>query len=197
MNLICNALVILLCISLINNHSNDRVLQNDEETSTGFVFDSPCSDETVCGYFGNCIKNKCYCFLGYISVDDVQIKSNIDDIHKGKYCNYKKKYQINAFLLELFLGFGVGHLYSGRYANGILKLICIPLALFMIYFYALSVKCIDKGTANNKEIRIFFVTMSFFLVAMGIAFWIVFDAINFGLNKYTDGNGVELVSWGM
>lgn len=197
MNFIFKALVILFSLSYSYCNESITVNGDNDNSKSGLLFDAPCSDESVCGYYGNCIKNQCYCFLGYVSVDNIQIKSNIEDELKGKYCNYKKKYQINAFLLELFLGFGVGHLYTGRYAHGILKLIFIPMSLFMIYFYALSVKRIDIGTANNKEIRIFIVTLTFFLIAIGIAFWIVFDAINFGLNKYKDGNDVDLVAWGM
>ena len=88
-------------------------------------------EKLKCSSFGNCNyklfdyynvngtkKIYCECNKGYSSFD---IDNNLttSDI----YCCYQQKSQLTSFLLELFLGFGIGHLYIGDRTFAIIKMI--------------------------------------------------------------------------
>lgn len=142
---------------------------------------------------GICDMGLCQCYNGYLSVY-IEANYNITQWN-GTFCNYEQMYQIKAFLFELFLGFGIGHFYAGRNVHGAFKLIAFVLGIFFICLYLIMMKWINISR-QNKECWILFTTCLFFWSAIGLAFWMVYDAINFGMNRYLDGNGIKLVPWG-
>ena len=67
---------------------------------------------------GNGIKSKCECNYGFSSYDKEVMKLEESNI----LCCYEKKSHFNAFMLELFLGLGIGHFYIGDIKYGLIKL---------------------------------------------------------------------------
>ena len=122
----------------------------------------------------------CNCNSGYVSYP----KDNVIQ------CNYKKKYQLKAFLLELFLCYGAGHFYIHNYKMAIPKLVVF--AFFYCLFIALRV--ITKAKEENKTANLII------CIGAGVTFillltWQIVDLIFFGLNKYKDENEIELLEW--
>ena len=105
-------------------------------------------------------------------------------------CNYQKKSQLKAFLLELILSNGAGHFYLENYYFAIAKLL---VWVFTYYFFiVLRITC--KSAEDNKKISFFIGTLALFF-CIGMLSWQILDVVFFGLNKYTDGNGIEMRSW--
>ena len=121
-----------------------------------------------CSTFGNCnfdIINyykqnsteedkapRCECFIGYSSYDVNVLKSN------GINCCYKQKSQLTGVLLEMFIGFGAGHFYMGRYIYGIIKLL-VQLFLCFVFWCVTYFACnrehtfeIPNELTNNENI---------------------------------------------
>lgn len=163
------------------------------QKSTNSLQQKQCNSTTDCNTNQLCVSEKCTCQSEYSS-----LTSN------SSACNYKKKSQKTAFLLELFVGFGGGHVYSERFVNGFCKIVILPVILLIILLYNYLLKNdimllsqVDKNKEENGKSLIKRLVFVLFLtcVCSGIAFWIIYDVIHFGLNKYLDGNGVELISW--
>ena len=76
-----------------------------------------------------CLDNHtCICNKGYLDIP--QFRNN-----KNEYCTYQLKKRSIAFLLELLIPFGFGHIYVGHYFLGVLKFclfLIIPM-LFMVF----------------------------------------------------------------
>ena len=109
------------------------------------------------------------------------------------YCEYKRKRQLVAFLLELFVGFGAGHFYRGNNLMGALKLCAFLFGIYIICLFPLTLKCFDSCCENDCCVVV--VSIFFFLCSAGLAFWFVFDLTKWGKNKYLDKNGIELLHW--
>ena len=120
-----------------------------------------------CSIYGNCDYNltkyynpnesqenkeaKCICNLGYSSYDV--------DIGYGTTtkCCYKQRSQLTGFLLELFLGFGIGNFYLGNYLIGILR-ITIQLSVCFLFWCTTYLACnreeiVFKDVEVNTEIK--------------------------------------------
>lgn len=82
---------------------------------------------------GNGITSKCECNYGFSSYIK---ESNV-------LCCYEKKSHFNAFMLELFLGLGIGHFYIGDVKYGLIKLF---LEIFLCFTF-----CCTTYLACNKE----------------------------------------------
>jgi TM2 domain-containing membrane protein YozV len=105
-----------------------------------------------------------------------------------------RKKQLVAFLCELFLGFGAGHFYSERYSFAILKLFAFLFGIYIICLFPLSAKCISDRCDNDY--LVITVSCFYYLCAVGLAFWFIYDLVQFGQNNYYDGNNVQLLPWG-
>ena len=93
------------------------------------------------------------------------------------YCEYQRKNQIIAFLLEFFI-VSAGHFYSGNYVIASIK-IQIPILMFLFYFF---------GHNNSKQLtNVILLTV--------LALWWVFDFALYAFNIYRDQNGVKLKEW--
>lgn len=125
----------------------------------------------------------CYCERG---------KANYPfDGVDGVFCQYKQKPQLTSFLLELFLGMGIGHFIIGQYVMGSFKLILVvlPCILGGLGFCGIIQTKMSEGPAG--------LGISILLYSMSFAWfiWWLTDAIMFGLNKYRDSNEVPLMLW--
>ena len=112
--------------------------------------------------------------------------------------------QLTSFFLELFLSSGIGHLYSGRYVLGLIKmmfaiLFCVIYGALK-YFLKTDVKTDVFSSANeNPEADSAdtekYLGVLFCFICCGLFLWQIVDLVLFGINYYNDGNGVPMASW--
>lgn len=130
------------------------------------------SEKYACSVYGNCNFNiykyfklnnteddkkpHCVCNMGFSSFDIETLKSESNIL-----CCYKQKSQLKAFLLELFLGFGIGHFYLGNIYLGLFKLgfqISACAAIWCIMYFAcnreytIEVQANEINNDNSKNI---------------------------------------------
>ena len=115
-----------------------------------------CSSEKYgCSIYGNCNFNifkyfkenyteddrkpHCECNLGYSSYDIDVLKSD----HNIKCC-YQQKGQLTAFILEMFIGFGIGHFYIGNYLFAVIKLVVQIFLCFLFW-------CVTYFACNREH----------------------------------------------
>jgi len=126
------------------------------------------SEKYACSIYGNCNfrifdyykpgsaeddkRPYCECNNGYSSYDITGLKQENKVL-----CCYKKKGQLTAFFLELFLGIGLGHFYLGNYIFAVCKIIiqiflCVTLFCVM-YFACTREHSLQTGSndINNNE----------------------------------------------
>ena len=105
-------------------------------------------------------------------------------------CSYKKKLQWIAFLLEAIPSFGIGHLYIKNYGFGIGKLIfwlITWLLLILMRYFSVQREWKDEMALKFGLLSSLFTTV--------LIIWYITDLILFGLNRYTDGNNIDLYPW--
>lgn len=130
---------------------------------------------------GECIDNIiCECFNNYSTHPHTN----------NKKCNYRKKKQWIAFLLEAIPSFGVGHLYLKNYTLGIAKLIIWLITSILIIF----MRYYTIQREWKDEIALKFGLLSCIFTTSAII-WYITDLVLIGLNKYTDGNYIDLQPW--
>ena len=114
-----------------------------------------------------------------------------------QFCDVKKKKQLTAFLLELFVGFGAGHFYRHHYLMASLKLVAFVLGIYVICLFPLTAKCVTD--CCDSDCLVVLVSILFYLYALGLAFWYIWDLVYFGKNKYKDcrekDECIELLHW--
>ena len=137
-------------------------------------------DHTTCTKYDS--TEPCYCKKEYATRENDNV-----------YCDYTRKKQLVAFLLELFVGFGSGHFYRGEYLMASLKLAAFVFGIYIICLFPLTVKCFDS--CCESDCCIIIISIFFFLCSVGLAFWFIFDLVRFGKNKYLDHEGVEFLKW--
>ena len=129
----------------------------------------------------------CTCKDGYITYKD------------SKYCElHQKKKQLTAFLLELFVGFGAGHFYRHHYLMASLKLVAFVFGIYVICLFPLTAKCVTD--CCDSDCLVVLVSILFYLYALGLAVWYIWDLVYFAKNKYKDcSNGndkcIDLIHW--
>ena len=109
-----------------------------------------------------------------------------------KLCNYEKKSSIVAAFIELFLGFGLGHIYTERKIYGIFKFFLSSL-LCCIGCCAVAIGM--KLHGDQREERNSVVMAFYFIYACifnSLVLWQITDFIFFIFKIYTDGNNVPL-----
>lgn len=140
-----------------------------------------CGDAKCVREHGTCQRtnegNECLCYEGYATFPkDSEVK-----------CNYQRKKQLNAFLLEFFLTYGAGHFYVDNYK------LAVPKLIVFIFFYCLFIvlRIFTKSKEENKSANLA-ICISAAVAFAGMLAWQIFDLFWFGFNKYKDGNGIEL-----
>lgn len=168
--------------------SKDDIFNTDRKriklNSYKYVENINCN-KTTCGIpYGACLtKNVCKCTNYYAN------KISHSDIH---FCSYKRKSQFSAFLLELVFSFGVGHFYLERYNYALLKF-TLEILLLINYLVMRIIK-IEIKLQISPCVSLFF---SLILTLLGFVVFTFhfYDVVMLGMNKYTDGQGISLVSW--
>ena len=128
-----------------------------------------CENETT--------NENCVCEKGYYP--------NFDNKLKGvKFCELEQKNQLTAFLLELFVGFGAGHFYRHHYLMASLKLVAFFIGIYLICLFPLTAKCVTD--CCDSDCLVIVISIFFYLYALGLAFWYIWDLVYFGKNKYPD-----------
>ena len=122
----------------------------------------------------------CNCDEGYVTYPE----------DNQKKCNYHKKSQLKAFLLELLLCYGAGHFYIHNYKRAIPKLIVF--AFFYCLFIALRI--VTKAKEENKKANLI-ISISAGVSLIGMVAWQIIDLVGFGKNQFDDGNNIGLKVW--
>ena len=174
--------------------NNIRYLGDDEEEEETPVIFNCTGRLHKCAFDNMDCENKteginCTCKEGYY--DNNEDKINAD------YCSIEKKKQLTAFLLELFVGFGAGHFYRHNYLMASLKLVAFFIGIYLICLFPLAAKCVTDCCDNDCVVII--VSIFFYLYALGLAFWYIWDLVYFGKNKYPDCSNedvcIDLQKW--
>jgi len=106
------------------------------------------------------------------------------DPNGSRYCEVERKKQLTAFLLELFVGFGAGHFYRHDYLMASLKLVAFVFGIYVICLFPLTAKCVTD--CCDSDCLVVLVSIIFYLYALGLAFWYIWDLVYFGKNYYPD-----------
>lgn len=175
-------------------------LRNLYDPTTDPVYDEMYYVRNIeCSSFTNCLApnvclddSTCKCAEGFINLPPPVNSTNTTDTIP--LCQYKQKFQVNAFLLQFFVLHGTGHFYVGNLNYAIPQLI-ICLCPTILY----SVMCIFGITLKNSDgsrglINIIFVLLTSVFFLTMVVWWFV-DVITFGTNSYNDSNGIPLRSW--
>ena len=169
--------------------ANSSVIQASIDPNEKFLItrNIKCDNKNCQAPYGVCADaSTCKCLNGYANfVAEGQA-------FPGSYCNYEQKKQLVAFLLEMFVGMGVGHFYSGRVLFGVFKLLILlgPLVLGVLMCCSSIVKSSDTSTCMGLVVMI----GSCACICTAVV-WQLVDLIMFGINSYKDGNGVPLAHW--
>ena len=124
-------------------------------------------------------------------------KEGFVTIKAGKACDIEQKKQLTAFLLELFVGFGAGHFYRHHYLMASLKLVAFVIGIYIICLFPLTAKCVT--VCCDSDFLVVFISILFYIYALGLAVWYIFDLVYFGKNNYNDCSHDEgcipLMNW--
>ena len=177
--------------------SEIRYLDEEEQPSDNNAGLINCTDDRKhkCAYDNMECENKtaginCKC-------NDDKYYPNFDDTIDADYCEIEKKKQLTAFLLELFVGFGAGHFYRHHYLMASLKLVAFFIGIYLICIFPLTAKCVTDCCDNDCVVIV--VSIIFYIYALGLAFWYIWDLVYFGKNNYPDcshgDNCIDLKGW--
>ena len=148
------------------------------------IRDIPCGDFTCTYNQGICVQSTinstCICIIhlqSYPSNNTIQ-------------CDYPRKKQLTAFLLELFLTYGAGHFYTGNIQ------FAVPKLFFWVVSYCLFIvlRIVSKSNEDNNTTSLIIMLLAC-MFCVGMLTWQIADVVLYGLNKYSDGNGIELQPW--
>lgn len=103
-------------------------------------------------------------------------------------CNYLRKRQLVAFLLEFFVTYGAGHFYAENYKYAIPKLI----VFVFLYCLFIVLRIVTKAKEENKLANLIICILAV-VCFIGMITWQLIDVFKYGFNSYNDGNGIELV----
>lgn len=175
----------IMTISNINN--NISIIQIDSNSEQSFIIknSSKCTTKICDSLGGQCIEEEtCKCNEGFTTL----LRNN-----NMKLCNYEKKSSIMAAFIELFLGFGLGHIYSGRKIYGIFKLLLSSLMCFVgCCAIAMGVKLESGERSFDHNTVIEFMYFIYGCVFNILVLWQILDFVLFIFKIYVDGNEIPL-----
>jgi len=180
----------------------------------GEVEEIKCSDNGKCFYdiYHYLKSNKTDPFQNCVCVDGYTNLSSNDEVK----CCYEQYSQFIAFLLEVLVGFGLGHFYIGNYQFGYLKLISYLIFCCSSYTIACCFCNKDENYSlegpEDEEITKFYENhgikieyqyslklkiFNLFMIfsACIVLIWHLVDGLLFGLNYFNDSNRIQLKGW--
>lgn len=156
-----------------------------------------CNSNADCSNNGDCdiTTRKCSCYLDYSTFIGNYTKiANQTQIDELKLCNYRKKSQLTAFMLCLFVGFGSEHFYLERSDFGIAKLVfylvcCIGnIIMFIIYIWFPDKHYLIDFLGQYEAI---YMTYGFIVAFL----WVLYDLIRIGNFTMMDGKNIDMIPW--
>ena len=152
------------------------------------IYFANCSGENkTCGNY-TCFESRGECM--YNAYCSCEIQYETYPLDSKILCNYVRKKQLIAFFLELLIMFGAGHFYVEKYYIGIPKLILWIISI--ISFSWLRYYNLKKEENHPNSIILSIIGLILF---SSMVLWQLFDIVLYTLNKYSDGNNIELLSW--
>ena len=173
------------------------------------ISDKECLTSSICGTDIKCSKNgRCEYnlteyykknnstskYTQYCTCIDGYTTRNKDSGLESPQCCYPQSSQTIAFLLEFFLGFGLGHFYIGNSILGFIKLSCYSFFCCSCCSIACCFCCREVDIQKNNYSQQFMNILLIFSVS-GCFLWQFIDIILFGMNFYKDSNKVDLQRW--
>jgi hypothetical protein len=178
-----NLLYLVLLLTTIScSNTNTKLKSLTKEISLTnyeiitYSAEGPCDTTNCSSQYGECVtSSKCECNYGF---------ANLKRLETDPSCTYELKSQKTAFLLELFLWFGAGHFYCNRLMYGLIKFA----SMFFVIILDFIIKNLTYTTNKARNgMNIFIYCLYFALIV-----WQLFDIAMFGMNKFSDGNGMPL-----
>jgi len=171
-------LLVVLGIYICQTSATSTKLQSmSNSTSVDTIIISTCSSST-CSRHGICHGDVCQCDNDYASEEGLATQ-----------CTYKRKSQLAALLLHIFLGqFGAGEFYIGHIGYGTGQLI-LGLIGFIL---PCCVTCAFKVSVTGQ---LGFMTCIICLVlcaSLATLGWWIADIVLFAMNQNLDVNGFAL-----
>lgn len=185
---------------------NHRILNYSNFTYCNKNIQSRCLNG-FCNSNNQCICNKNYTTVAYsedntltevkpIEEEILKFNNNIfTERNNQNYniidqCNYKRKSTKIAFILELFIPVGAGHLYLSNYELGYFKIF-----LFFICLIFLVCFCKANFKSNSTETtKLIFALNSLMFIPIYLI-WHITDVFLIGFSIYKDGNNIDLAGW--
>jgi hypothetical protein len=177
-----NASYIIFYSNSKNNDSDDDSFKIEEDQTQNLT---KCTLKICDSIGGECIDDQiCKCNEGFTTY----LRNN-----SMKLCNYQKKNSVIAAFLELFLGFGLGHLYSGRKIIGIFKLfLSCMLCCIGCCAIGIGMKLDSEIRSDQPNTVVVFLYFIFVCILYVLVFWQILDFILFIFKIYSDGNEIPL-----
>jgi len=146
-----------------------------------------CDSQINCLSPNICLDSQtCKCANGYANKLDSNLNPN------APYCNYERKKQITAFLLQFFVFAGAGQFYIGNLQYAIPQLIITLVPCLLSCIICCYMQKSPDGSRNC--FAGFVITISCLFTCTIFSWWLA-DVVIFGMNNYLDGNGVPLIGW--
>ena len=188
--LIFTFLIFFLSIEISSADSNEKSNSNsfryleDEDIQKRYLEEEEERDAVIT----NCTKDTCEFDNMNCTEDNAEYCKCKDEYasikSESKKCTIKRKKQLTAFLLELFVGFGAGHFYRHHYLMASLKLVAFIFGIYVICLFPLTAKCVTD--CCDSDCLVVMVSILFYLYAAGLATWYILDLVYFGKNKWKD-----------
>ena len=198
---------LLSSIIFSKNLRKTNILNNKRNlaASSNLLLEFPkCSTNDDCSNNGECQNGMCKCKKKYVTYIDLkkinkkyeETSEDIDGMLSSsvKMCNYKRKDQLTALMLSIFIGFGSEHFYMGNNDVGAGKFVfyifCYFLNIGLFLFYMLF--------KNKRDLLKFIGLFEGIYMGMGFMFmflWNLRDWIKIGLNHLEDSKGYHLYPW--
>ena len=144
-----------------------------------------CDSQTCPTQFGTCQSTTtCVCKDDFL---------NISWTGKQYTCDYAQKKQITAFMLEFFV-IGIGHIYTGNFVLGSLKLVSIVIFPYLLLCFNFA-GIMAEATVKTQTCFLWTTVVMFVTYFLGAVIWWLYDLIKFGTNNFVDSYGYPLKPW--
>ena len=191
---------VLLTIFEISNENMEKVHKNmPRNTQT-----TPIVTSEIDTRFGKCVIRNCWNTICAASPQG-DCKNYSCMCNEGFYtfpassmarCCYEQKSQLTTFILEIIIGFGLGHFYALNYSMGMTKLVIYSVICFLFYSTLVYRHLKNEKIGEENSIILKFTNiLSVLLCFCTYTIWQCIDILLIGTNYYVDGNGAPLKRW--